>query len=143
MAGHTPKTIAESMKMCEKLRIYPSPGFLLPLPETGMWDYAFDNGYITDTDQYLTDMTERQDIVLNMTKMSDKKIMHEVTTSLARLNEKFGDLNKKNLIKTGGYDKHSNKQQKELSVDNKQLKVVEKNETTNESLNYATVSGDM
>ena len=139
----TPETIAESMKMCEKLGIYPSTGFLLPLPETGMWDYAVENGHITDTDRYLTEMTERQDMFLNMTKMSDKQMMNEVINWLKKLNDKFGNLDEKNLIKTGGYNKHSKHQLKKLRVDNKIMKIVEKNETTNESLNYANQSGDM
>ena len=143
----TKETIAETMKMCDKAKVYPSPGFLLPLPETGMWDYAIENGHITDVDKFLTDLTERQDIVLNMTKMSDKEIMDETLSGLGKLNKKFGNLNKGKLIKTGGYDKHSkhqntkqqNKKVKHI-VDNRMLKIVESDETIKESLNYATVS---
>ena len=53
----TPETIKETMLQLEELGIYPSTGFLLPLPETGMWNYAIENNHITDIDQYLTDIT--------------------------------------------------------------------------------------
>ena len=41
------------MSQLEELKIYPSTGYLLPLPETGMWNYAIENGYIKNIDQYL------------------------------------------------------------------------------------------
>ena len=95
-----------------------------------------ENGLITDTDKFLAEMTERQDIVLNMTKMSDKRIMKEVSTWLAKLNDEFGNLDKNTLIKTGGYDKHSKHQNTE-----KRKETVHKNTTTVETLNYATQEG--
>ena len=70
----TKETIAETMGQLEELKVYPSTGFLLALPETGMWDYAIKNGYIKDIDKYLIQITERQDFSLNMTKMSDKEM---------------------------------------------------------------------
>ena len=39
----TPETIKETMTQCKKLKIYPSTGFLLPLPETGMFKHAVEN----------------------------------------------------------------------------------------------------
>ena len=53
----TKETIKETMLKLEKLKVYPSTGFLLPLPETGMWDYAIKNGFIKDIDNYLTSIT--------------------------------------------------------------------------------------
>jgi len=109
------ETIANTMRMCESLRIYPSVGFLLPLPETGMWRYALEHGHITDPEKFLSEMTERQDIVLNMTKMSDDEMLGEVTRWLAHLNEKFGrNLDPDKLIKTGGSANHNKHQVKEV-----------------------------
>ena len=67
----TRDTINETFDMCKSAGIYPSMGYLLPLPSTGMYDYALKNGYITNEDKYLDLITERQDLCLNMTKMSD------------------------------------------------------------------------
>lgn len=129
----TSGTIAQTMEMCRRNRIYPSVGFLLPLPATGMWDYALEHGHIKDIDRYLTDMTERQDLVLNMTKMSDQQILDETKGWLKRLNEEFGGLlSEESLIKTGGYSKHNKHQDKEL---------VWRNRLTKESLNIAQVEG--
>ena len=95
-------------------------------------------------------MTERQDIVLNMTKMSDKEVMDETTTWLARLNKKFGNLDKENLIKTGGYSAHSKNQGvdsmdkvKKTIVDNRMLKIIEENEKSETVINYAAQTGTM
>ena len=61
------------MSQLEELKIYPSTGYLLPLPETGMWNYAIENGYIKNIDQYLSDITERQDFNINLTKNDTKR----------------------------------------------------------------------
>ena len=53
--------------MCFEANIYPSMGYLLPLPSTGMYEYAKEHGYITDDDKYLDSITERQDLCVNMT----------------------------------------------------------------------------
>ena len=79
------------MGAAEKLRIYPSTGFLMPLPETGMWKYAIENGYIKDIDTYLTQITERQDFYLNMTSMTEKKINEETLKWLNKINTNLGN----------------------------------------------------
>jgi anaerobic magnesium-protoporphyrin IX monomethyl ester cyclase len=130
----TPETIAETMQACLDLKVYPSPGFLLPLPSTGMWKYALDNGHITDPDHFLTNLTERQDIVINMTKMTDEQLYGEVTNGLKKLNEAlqlgFGE---GQLIKTGGFVKHGKNQVRE----------VKPHAALDPDLNYATVQGSM
>jgi anaerobic magnesium-protoporphyrin IX monomethyl ester cyclase len=129
----TSETLSQTMEMCRRNRIYPSVGFLLPLPSTGMWDYALENGHITDIDDYLTTMTERQDLVLNLTKMSDEELLGETKGWLRKLNAEFGGaLDEESLIKTGGYSKHNKHQDKEL---------VWRNRLTKESLNIAQVEG--
>jgi radical SAM superfamily enzyme YgiQ (UPF0313 family) len=102
----TPETIQQTFDMCLQARVYPSIGFLLPLPYTGMYEYAKQHGFITDEDAYLESITERQDICLNMTKMSDAEIMDEIKKGASRLNEALElGLSQDRLIKTGGYKK--------------------------------------
>ena len=97
----TKKTIKESFDMCLNAGLYPSIGFLLPLPYTVMYDYAKVNGFITDEDRYLESITERQDISLNMTKMSDEEIINEIKIGAAKLNKMLGlSLTDETYIKT-------------------------------------------
>ncbi len=105
----TKETMHETFDMCLDNGIYPSIGFLLPLPYTGMYRYARDHGYIKDEDAYLTSITERQDICLNMTQMSDEEILAEIKECARKANEvlKLG-LDDEHLVKTGGYKKHTN-----------------------------------
>ena len=135
----TPETIKETMTQLEELKVYPSTGFLLPLPETGMWNYAIENNHITNIDHYLTQITERQDFSLNLTKMSEEQLKNETVQWLDRLNKSFGNpLSKEQLLKTGGYDKHSKHQNTKERKD-----LVDRNTTTRETLNYATQEGTM
>ena len=96
--------------MCLEARIYPSIGYLLPLPATGMYEYAKKNKFIIDENKYLDSITERQDLCLNMTEMSDEKVRSLIAEGAAELNEKLNiGLKKDNLLKTGGYNKHTQK----------------------------------
>tara|TARA_X000000950_G_scaffold261604_1_gene332016 strand:- start:3093 stop:4583 length:1491 start_codon:yes stop_codon:yes gene_type:complete len=106
----TPDTIAETFNMCLEARIYPSIGYLLPLPATGMYDYAIKNGFITDQNKYLDSITERQDLCLNMTQMGDEEVKNFIAEGAGNLNEKLNiGLNSGKLLKTGGYNKHTSK----------------------------------
>ncbi len=131
----TKETIDETMGKLEALNVYPSAGFLLPLPETGMWDHAINNGFIKDIDKFLTDITERQDFSLNMTSIDEEELKAYTMGWLDRLNKKYGNLEKDKLMKTGGYDKHSKHQEKDKQVD--------RNKTTKDSLNYGAQEGTM
>jgi radical SAM superfamily enzyme YgiQ (UPF0313 family) len=113
------ETIKETFDQCLKAGLYPSIGFLMPLPYTAMYDYAKVNGFITDEDAYLESITERQDICVNMTKMSNEEIMNEIEVGAERLNEllKIG-LKKGSYIKTKGYQ--SQKVTKTLEVPQEQ-----------------------
>ena len=136
----TPETIAETMGVADKLRIYPSTGFLMPLPETGMWKYAIENGYIKDIDTYLTEITERQDFYLNMTSMTEKQINEETLKWLNKINTNLGNiLTKEKLLKTGGTDNNTPHQDKERIIPKEIL--VDRNKATSDSLNYAKTSG--
>ena len=69
-----------------------------------MYDYAKAKGFITDEDKFLESITERQDICLNMTKMSDEEIMNEIKIGAAKLNEMLDvGLTEDTYIKTKGY----------------------------------------
>ncbi len=129
----TKETIAETMMKLEKLGVYPSTGFLLPLPETGMWKHAIENGFIKDIDYYLTQITERQDFSLNLTTMKEQDLKNETTKWLKKLNKTFeNNLNNESILKTGGYDHHTKNQVK---------KRVKSSTNTRETLNYATQEG--
>jgi radical SAM superfamily enzyme YgiQ (UPF0313 family) len=127
----TRATIRETLDSCRRANIYPSPGFLLPMPSTGMWKHAVDNGYIEDIDQYLINITERQDFSVNMTKMSDAELKSAVEAELGALASDLGLDFGSSLMKTGGENKHSRNQE------------VEMHRNTNDSMNYANVIGSV
>jgi hypothetical protein len=105
------------------------------MPATGMWDYAIKHGLITDQDKYLTEMTERQDLVINMTQIPDDVLLAEVKYWLDRVNQELDlDLDPDRLLKTGGYHKHTKKTMK---------KVINVSRNTNDSLSYAKVTGSI
>lgn len=133
----TPETIAKTMQMCLDLGVYPSPGFLLPLPTTGMWKYCLDNGHITDPDEFLTRIAERQDISVNLTKMSDDQFQGEVLAGLQRLSDAFElGYSGGRLIRTGG--KQNVNQERKLKAHTK----LDPDPNIPE-LNYARMSGGL
>ena len=100
----TKETIKETFDQCLKAGLYPSIGFLLPLPATVMYDYAKANGFIVDEDRYLESITERQDICINMTKMSNDEIMNEIINGGKKLNDMLDvGLTEDTLVKSKGY----------------------------------------
>ena len=71
-----------------------------------MYDYALKNGYIVDEDKFLDSITERQDLCINMTKMTSEEITKEITKGANRLNINLDlKLDESKLVKTGGYKK--------------------------------------
>jgi len=116
----TSKTIEKTFNMCLDGGVYPSIGFLLPLPYTGMWDYAVEHGYITNPDIFLDSITERQDICLNMTTMTDREMMDCISAGATRLNERLElNLDNDSLIRTGGYrNQNKDTSDKKLDPDN-------------------------
>ena len=106
----TRETIAETFDMCLKAKVYPSIGYLLPLPATGMYDHALKYGFIKNEDKYLDSITERQDLCLNMTKMGDEEVKRLIAEGAEKLNSELNiGLSAGKLLKTGGYNKHTNK----------------------------------
>jgi len=120
----TKKTIQETFAMCLKAEVYPSIGFLLPLPATGMWDYAKHKGFITDEDRFLESITEGQDICVNMTKLSDEEIMTEIKKGGKQLNDMLQlGLDEDSYIRTGRYKNHEAKRKKsKLPLDPENIK---------------------
>jgi radical SAM superfamily enzyme YgiQ (UPF0313 family) len=114
----TKETIGETFDQCLKAGVYPSIGFLLPLPATGMYDYAKQKGLIVDEDAYLESITERQDICLNMTNMRNEDIMKEIKVGAGKLNDMLDlGLDENTFIKTKGY-KNSKIKKKPLDPEN-------------------------
>lgn len=104
----TPDTIRQTFAQCLEAAVYPSIGFLLPLPYTGMYRYAKEHGFITDDDKFLDSITERQDLCVNMTKMSNEEVMCLIKEGAAELNRMLElGLSDETLIRTGGYRNHT------------------------------------
>ena len=121
----TAETIRETFDICLETGLYPSIGFLLPLPGTAMYEYARQHGFITDEDAYLDSITERQDICLNMTSMSDEEIMDCIKHGASELNRAFDlGLTEDRLVRTGGYRNHAKKtaNQRNCRIDPEHLK---------------------
>ena len=138
----TRETIKQTFDQCLKAGVYPSIGFLLPLPATGMYDYAKVNGFITDEDRYLESITERQDICINLTKMSDKDIMNQIKKGAAQLNKMLElGLNEDTYIKTKGFQNSKVKKSLVKPLDPKKMKRIENDVTFNYSANEFKFEG--
>lgn len=130
----TEETIQETMEFCMELGIYPSVGFLMPLPATGMWDHAVQNGFIADADRYLSTITERQDLTLNLTGMPNDRLLSVVHEWLQKLNRKLDlKLDPDRLIKTGGQNKHTQSAREKFN----------RSRNAVDSLSYAKVAGSL
>ncbi len=84
----TPETIQSTLDVCEECNIFPSVGFLLPLPATPIYEWAKENGYIVNEVEYLERIGDRQDFHINLTSMSDEEFVGTVTTKLEALAKK-------------------------------------------------------
>ncbi len=106
----TPETIRKTVDCCIENRIYPSTGYLLPQPGSKMYEYAVEEGFINDEEEFLLKMGDRQDLRLNMTQMSDYEMEACVNEGLKRCNEELGTgLNSDQLLKTQYYRKVKDK----------------------------------
>jgi len=105
----TPDTIRQTIDCCIENKIYPSAGFLLLFPGSKMYNFAIENGFINDEEEYLLNLGDRQDLRINLTKMSDNEFIGTVENELLRCNEELDmGLSKESLIKTQYY--HSKNQ---------------------------------
>lgn len=97
----TPETIRKTFECCIENKIYPSTGYLLPQPGSAMYDYAVKNSFITDEEEFLMMMGDRQDLRINMTSMSDTEFEEHVLKWLKKCNEELNvGLKDEQLIKT-------------------------------------------
>ncbi len=102
--NETKETIEATFQCCLENRIYPSAGYLLPQPGTPMYDYAREQRLITDEEEYLLAMGDRQDLRLNMTSMSDEELEETVQHGLKSISDALGiGLSEGKLLKTGHY----------------------------------------
>jgi radical SAM superfamily enzyme YgiQ (UPF0313 family) len=132
----TKETIQETFDQCLKAGVYPSIGFLLPLPATGMYDYAKVNGFIKDEEEYLLSITERQDICMNMTKLTDDEIMGQIKIGAKQLNDQLQlGLTEDTYIKTKGYKNYKTAKKKKLPLDPENMKRIENDVSFNYSAN--------
>ena len=102
----TVDTIRNTFLCCAENKIYPSTGYLLPQPGSVMYDYACDNGFIGDEEEYLLQMGDRQDLRINMTQMSNDEMERAVKEGLEYCNKALGiGLDEEHLIKMQYYRK--------------------------------------
>lgn len=98
----TPKTIQRTLEICEECEMYPSVGFLLPMPGTQIYQWAIENGSISNEIEYLERFGDRQDLHVNLTNMPDEEFVNTVESGLRKLGEKLG-IEPADPLKTGGY----------------------------------------
>lgn len=98
----TPATIKKSIDVCINCGLYPSTGFLLPQPGSEAYLWALRGGHIKDEEQYLLEMGDRQDLLINMTQMSDQQLVDVTKKELDRCNKELGLDDKNDLLKTMG-----------------------------------------
>lgn len=100
----TPETIQHTLDVCYECNIYPSVGFLLPLPGTEIYQWALNKGKIKNELEYLMKIGDRQDFHINLTEMEDDKFVETVNIYLEKHAEKLG-LKFDNPLKTTTYQK--------------------------------------
>jgi radical SAM superfamily enzyme YgiQ (UPF0313 family) len=102
----TAETIRKTFDCCIQNQIYPSAGYLLPQPGSKIYEYAFEQGVITDEEDYLLRMGDRQDLRVNLTGMTEEAFEQNVKEGLRRCNEALNvGLSEDQLIKTQFYRK--------------------------------------
>lgn len=101
----TKETIEQTFEVCRKAHVFPSTGFILPLPGTPIYRQAREMGLIeSDEEKYLLRIGDRQDLHVNMTQMSDAELLNCVTTGLIKLKNDLNiPLRDEQVIKTGYY----------------------------------------
>lgn len=86
----TGETIKLTLDVCERVGIFPSSGFLLPMPGTDIYNWAKGRGHIEDEVKYLESIGDRQDLHINLTQMEDKELYETVKGGLEKLAGKLG-----------------------------------------------------
>lgn len=100
----TRETILMTFDICQQAGVYPSAGFVLPLPGTHIYSLAQKKGLIKDEEEYLLRIGDRQDLHVNLTHMSDQELIDTVTEGLIRLKDELNiPLSDNEVIKTTTY----------------------------------------
>ena len=100
--GETPESIGKTFQFLIDIGLYPSIGFLLPQPGTPIYQWAIDNGKIPDEEAFLLRLGDRQDLRINLTRMSDQEFLDVVFYWSSKANRELGlGLDDTTLIKTG------------------------------------------
>lgn len=106
----TEETMRKTFDCCYEADIYPSVGYLLPLPGTPMYEYTLSTGAIKDEEDFLLNAGDRQDFTVNLTKMKRERMEEIVKENLKRISDKLSlGLDESKLIKTGRYKHKKNK----------------------------------
>ncbi len=121
----TPDTIRKTFDCCIQNRIYPSAGYLLPQPGSKMYDYVVEHGYVDDDEKYLLQLGDRQDLRINITKMSDEEFEKNVRDGLMRCNRELNvGLSEDQLIKTQFYRKGKTSVEPIENIESDQVKKI-------------------
>ncbi len=100
----TVETIKDTFDVCISSGINPSTGYLLPQPGTEIYDWAKQQGYIDNVEEYLLALGDRQDLRLNMTSMPDDVLVQTVEDNVRRCNKALGvESITDSLLKTQSY----------------------------------------
>lgn len=100
----TEETLQQTFDCCFDADIYPSVGYLVPLPGTPIYNYAREVGAIKDEEEYLLNAGDRQEFRINLTKIKPERIEEIVKENLKRISNKLElNLDESKLIKTGRY----------------------------------------
>ena len=104
----TQETLDETFGVCSKAEIFPSAGFLLPVPGTIMWNRAVDEGYIKDQEKFILSVRDRQNLLLNMTSMPDEVLVRHTVNHMRALRDQLNlDLPDENLIENTKLNKEA------------------------------------
>ncbi|MCU7834975.1 MAG: B12-binding domain-containing radical SAM protein [gamma proteobacterium symbiont of Taylorina sp.] len=85
----TVATLKETFDVCYECNIYPSVGFLVPLPGSIIYEQAIKNGWITNEEEYFLGIKDRQFLDINMSEISNKEIMDTVFEGLKKIRDKL------------------------------------------------------
>lgn len=86
----TLKSIQDTFDLCERFGIVPGVGFLQPLPQTPIYDWALKMGYIRDEWEYLMQAGDREVLHVNLTQISTPEFIEAVVRNVYRLARKQG-----------------------------------------------------
>lgn len=100
----TKATIKNTLKVCSDSNVYPSVGFLLPLPNTEIYRYAKEKNLIGDETEYVMGLGDRQDFNTNLTQLTRAEIENTVRDELLKIRDRLQiSLEDSQLIKTKKY----------------------------------------